>query len=111
MTRFNDLTFTQQTSKEDRFNVLADEIDANVAGDSTISGRVSDLETAVGSATGEDAGGLAKDVADLQTVVGEATGEDAGGIAKDVADVKAAIGSEETEGSILARIYALEHPE
>ena len=86
MTKFNELTLAQQTSKEDRFNILAEEIDANVTGDSTIAGKVEALETTVGKASGEGAGGLAKDVADIQD----------------------AIGDETTEGTILARIKALE---
>ena len=68
------------------FNVLAEEIDAAVAGDSTIASKVEELETTVGKASGEGAGGLAKDVDDLKTAVGD----------------------ESTEGSILARIKALE---
>lgn len=44
----------------------------------------------------------------LETAIGKASGEGAGGISKDVADVKSAIGNESTEGTILARIKALE---
>lgn len=44
----------------------------------------------------------------LETAIGKASGEGAGGISKDVADVKSAIGDESTEGTILARIKALE---
>ena len=86
MVNFNDLSDTQKTDKRARFNVLAEEIDAAVAGDSTIAGKVEELETTVGKASGEGAGGLAKDVDDLKTAVGD----------------------ESTEGSILARIKALE---
>lgn len=86
MVRFNDLSDTQKTDKRARFNVLAEEIDAAATGDSTIAGKVEELETTVGKASGEGAGGLAKDVDDLKTAVGD----------------------ESTEGSILARIKALE---
>ena len=48
-----------------------------------------------------------KDIDDLQETVGD---EDSG-LVKDVADVKTAIGSESTEGTILARIKALEDAE
>lgn len=44
----------------------------------------------------------------LETAIGKASGEGAGGISKDVADVKSAIGNESTEGTILARLKALE---
>lgn len=90
MTRFNDLTLSQQMSKKDRFNVLADEIDANVTGDSTIAGKVEALETAVGAATGDNAGGLAKNVADIEAAIGDAENP--------------------AEGTILARLAALETP-
>lgn len=85
-----------------------DAIISDTADDTVLTGKVTALETAVGKATGEDAGGIAKDVADLKTAVGSATGDDPSGIAKDVADVKTAIGDESTEGTILARIKALE---
>ena len=86
MTRFNDLTLSQQMSKKDRFNVLADEIDANVSGDSSIASRVGDLETTVG---GNDSG-----------------------LVKQVLEIVAAIGDAENpaEGTILARLAALETP-
>ena len=61
---------------------------------------VADLETAVGDAEA----GLVKDVADLETAVGDAEA----GLVKDVDDIQASIGDESTEGTILARIKALE---
>ena len=51
---------------------------------------------------------LSTKVSALETAIGKASGEGAGGIAKDVADVKSAIGDASTEGTILARIKALE---
>ena len=44
----------------------------------------------------------------LETAVGKATGDGAGGLAKDVADINTAIGDASTEGTILARLKALE---
>ena len=92
MTRFNELTTKQKTSKEERFNILADEIDANVTGDSTIVGKVEALETTVGKASGEGAGGLAKDVADIKETIGSATGDTPSGLAHDVDDLGDYIG-------------------
>ena len=51
---------------------------------------------------------LSTKVSALETAIGKASGEGAGGISKDVADVKSAIGDASTEGTILARIKALE---
>ena len=48
MTRFDDLTDSQKTDKRARFDILSDEIDAAVAGDSTIATKVEALETAIG---------------------------------------------------------------
>lgn len=49
-------------------------------------------------------GGDETDISTLKTTVGDSSS----GLVKDVSDVKTAIGSESTEGSILARIKALE---
>ena len=48
MVKFNDLTDSEKTDKKARFDILSDEIDAAVAGDSTIATKVEALETAVG---------------------------------------------------------------
>lgn len=69
MTRFDDLTDSQKTDKKARFNILSDEIDAAVAGDSTIATKVEALETAVGDATTADT--LVYDVADIKTYISE----------------------------------------
>ena len=42
------------------------------------------------------------------TALKTAVGDDKGGLVKDVADIKTDIGDESTEGTILARIKALE---
>ena len=87
MTRFNDLTFSEKQDKKARFDKLAEEIDANVTGDSTIAGKVEALETTVGKASGDGAGGLAKDVADIKVAIGSATGDNPSGLAHDVDDL------------------------
>ena len=65
--------------------------------------KIEALEAKVGS-EGTDIGSLEDDVEALQTAVGDATS----GLVKDVADIETAIGDESTEGTILARIKALE---
>ena len=82
MVRYNDLTISEKGDKAARFDKLGEEIDAAASGDSTIAGKVEALETAVGDSSN--------------------------GLVKDVADIETAIGTESTEGSILARIKALE---
>ena len=57
------------------------------------------LEDLDSAATGEGT-----DITELQTIVGDADS----GLVKDTADIKTAIGDESTEGTILARIKALE---
>ena len=86
--------------QEQLLNVLQKHEDALGSGsetDATITEKVTALETAVG---GENSG-LVKAVADV-------TGETAS-LVVDVGNVKSAIGDESTEGTILARIKALEN--
>lgn len=71
MVRFDDLNLTQKGSKEERFNVLAAEIDGAVAGDSSIAEDVAALKTTVGSATGDNPSGLANDVDDIRDYIAE----------------------------------------
>lgn len=52
-------------------------------------------------------GGETTDITALKTTVGDSTK----GLVKDTADLKTAIGDESTEGTILARIKALEDAE
>lgn len=66
-----------------------------------------DLDSANGGEA-SDITALEESVGALETTVGKASGEGAGGLAKDVGDLKTAIGDESTEGTILARIKALE---
>ena len=82
--------------EEQLLRVLQKHEDAIINGgteDTTINQKITALETAIGKATGEDAGGIAKDVADAQT---------------DITALETTIGDEDTEGSIIARIKALE---
>ena len=65
-----------------------------------------DLDSAAGG-DAADITELESDVGALQTAVGDATS----GLVKDVADIETAIGDESTEGTILARIKALEDAE
>ena len=44
----------------------------------------------------------------IETAIGKASGTGAGGILKDIKDINDGIGDESTEGTILARIKALE---
>ena len=62
-----------------------------------------DLDSAAGG-DAADITELESDVEALQTTVGDSDA----GLVKDVADLESAIGDESTEGSILARIKALE---
>ncbi len=62
-----------------------------------------DLDSAAGG-DAADISELESDVGALQTTVGDSTG----GLVKDVTGLKTAIGDESTEGSILARLKALE---
>lgn len=64
-------------------------------------------EDALGSGSSTDSSQSEK-IEALETAIGSATGDNAGGLAKDVADINTAIGDASTEGTILARLKALE---
>ena len=66
--------------------------------------KVKALDTAQG---GDDT-----DIASIKEAIGKASGQGAGGILKDVKDIQDAIGdpTNPAEGTIEARLYALEHP-
>lgn len=68
--------------------------------------RIEGLESKVAD-DDTDIAALEEDVAGLKTAVGDAES----GLVKDVAGLKTAIGSETKQGSILARIKALEDAE
>ena len=101
---FRHLFYGGKIHKERLYKVLQD-LDASNTGEGT---DISDIKEAIGKATGDGAGGILKDVKDIKDTIGKASGDGAGGILKDVKDAKDAIGTESTEGSILARIKALE---
>ena len=66
--------------------------------------KVKELDTAQG---GDDT-----DIASIKEAIGKASGAGAGGIVKDVKDIKDTLGdpTDPAEGTIEARLYALEHP-
>lgn len=64
-------------------------------------------EDALGTGSSTDSSQSEK-IEALETAIGSATGDNAGGLAKDVADINTAIGDASTEGTILARLKALE---
>ena len=57
-------------------------------------------------------GGDESDIAEIKEAIGKASGQGAGGILKDVKDIKDTLGdpTNPAEGTIEARLYALEHP-
>ena len=52
------------------------------------------------------------EIAEIKEAIGKASGAGAGGILKDVKDIKDTLGdpTDPAEGTIEARLYALEHP-
>ena len=98
MVRFNDLSTKQKGSKEDRFDVLAAEIELAETGESSISEDVATLKTTVGKASGDGAGGLAKDMVDVKAAIGDAQTADT--LVYDVADVKTYIAEILTANSL-----------
>lgn len=108
---FRHLFYGGKIQKERLYKVLQDLDDAN--GGETLD--IKDIKDAIGKASGEGAGGILKDVADIKTDIGVATSGSETGIHKDIVDVKGdittlqtVIGDESSEGTILARIKALE---
>lgn len=79
--------------------------------DASQSAKITALESAVGK-DDTTAGGLKKRCADIETNIGSSTSGSESGIHKDIKDINTAIGdpADPAEGTILARLYALEHP-
>ena len=78
-----------------------------IAGDDTSQAvKIAALESAVGSKD-TDAGSLKKRCADIEADVGAS---DSAGIKKRCKDLEDAIGDADTSGTILYRLYQLEHP-
>lgn len=93
---FRHLFFGGKLNKRRLYNILEDLDSAN-------SGETTDI-TALKTTVGDNTKGLVKKTTDLETAVGD----NSGGLVKSVADINTAIGDESTEGTILARIKALE---
>lgn len=70
------------------------------------SGLVKDVAT-LKTTVGDNSNGLVKDTADLKTAVGD----NSSGLVKKANDLETAIGDEDTSGTILYRIKALEDAE
>lgn len=64
-----------------------DAIGTGSSTDTSQTSKINALEEAIGSATGDNPSGLAKDVADIQSAIGSATGESPSGLAHDVDDL------------------------
>ena len=102
---FANLFYGGKIQKERLYKVLQD-LDSANTGENT---DISDIKEAIGKASGEGAGGILKDVADIKASIGTDDTTD-GSLKKRCKSIETAIGTEDTEGTILARIYALEHP-
>lgn len=89
--------------KEQFIRTLQDHEDRIAAVEGGEAGEATDI-SALKTTVGNNSSGLVKKTNDLETAVGDAES----GLTKDVADINAAIGDESTEGTILARIKALE---
>lgn len=100
---FRHLFYGGKIQKERLYKVLED-LDSANSGEGT---DISDIKQAIGKASGDGAGGILKDVADLKSAVGSADTDD-GSLKKRCKTIETAIGDESTEGTILARIKALE---
>ena len=125
--KFHHLFFGGKVNKKRLYQILEDLDDAN--GGETLD--IKDIKDAIGKARGEGAGGILKDVADIKEDIGTSTsGSETGihksivdintaigvstsgsetGIHKSIVDINTAIGDDDTEGTILGRIKALEN--
>ncbi len=77
--------------------------------DATQATQIAALETAIGKSTSGSETGFYKDIKDIKGDIGAS---DSAGLKKRCKDIETAIGdaSDPAEGTILARLYALEHP-
>lgn len=96
---FRHLFYGGKIQKERLYKVLEDLDSAN-------GGETTDI-TALKTTVGDSKGGLVKDTTDLKTAVGD----NSSGLVKGVADINTAIGDEDTVGTILYRLKALEDAE
>ena len=96
---FRHLFFGGKLNKRRLYNILEDLDSAN-------GGETTDI-TALKNTVGDNSKGLVKKTTDLETAVGD----NSSGLVKGVADINTAIGDEDTVGSILYRLKALEDAE
>ena len=104
--RFLEMLLKAEAGDASAIQALADKVGSESTAN-TILYRIKAAETAIGKASGEGAGGILKDVADLKTAVGSADTDD-GSLKKRCKTIETAIGDEDTSGTILYRIKALE---
>lgn len=93
---FRHLFYGGKIQKERLYKVLEDLDSAN-------GGETTDI-TALKTTVGDNTKGLVKKTNDLETAVGD----NSSGLVKGVTDINTAIGDEDTVGSILYRLKALE---
>lgn len=105
--KFHHLFFGGKINKKRLYKVLED-LDSANSGEST---DISAIKEAIGKSTSGSETGFYKDIKDINTAIGVATSGSETGIRKDIVDINTAIGDESTEGTILARIKALEDAE
>lgn len=104
---FRHLFFGGKINKQRLYKILEDLDDAN-GGETT---DITAIKEAIGKSTSGSETGFYKDIKDINTAIGVATSGSETGIRKDIVDINTAIGDESTEGTILARIKALEDAE
>ena len=103
---FRHLFYGGKIQKERLYKVLED-LDSANSGEGT---DISAIKEAIGKASGTGAGGILKDIADIKVAIGTDDTTD-GSLKKRCKSIETAIGDESTEGTILARIKALEDAE
>lgn len=87
--QFYEMLVKAEAGDASAIKALADKIgDESTA--NTILKRIKDIETGIGKASGTGAGGILKDIKDINDKIGDPT--------------------DPAEGTIEARLYALEHP-
>lgn len=101
---FRHLFFGGKINKQRLYKILED-LDSANGGETT---DITAIKNAIGKSTSGSETGFYKDIKDINTAIGVATSGSETGIRKDIVDINTAIGDESTEGSILARIKALE---
>ena len=101
---FRHLFFGGKLRPRRLYQILEDLDEAN-GGETT---DITAIKEAIGKSTSGSETGFYKDIKDINTAIGSSTSGSETGIHKDIVDINTAIGDESTEGTILARIKALE---